>query len=405
MYYSISGIFGQPKDTTTKVLLFVTLKSSTFCYFGSGARLLLSTHMTVDLYHDIYTSEVFQKTQCIWHENIMMDFFRSQLISLGYTPANDSRKVWRRGDQTVVVCLADDFATCGPMDQILPMAQMFDSKTVVITDNQVNSPTQYQVAQLPHSYFGIYNYVPHITEWTPERRFSFAVNRLDSKRLRLFLELVTRTLYPNSRVFDLDRDYVNFNCWHWQSSNDSAEVYQQNFLNEFEFVPNELKDLYSPALKHMTTLMPYRNYTKTLDELHSHVWMNMIVETYSGDTVIALSEKLFRALVTPVPWIVYGGRYTVAYLRQMGFDVMDDLVAHNYDYELERDTGEFGDKMVDFVREGHDAVEKFKAMPWDELSQRCQQGATHNQKLLAQMQVNWPVDFAKWLPGVIEKIK
>jgi len=361
--------------------------------------------MTVDLYHNIYTSEVFEKTQCIWHENVMMDFFRSQLISLGYTPANDSRKVWRRGDQTVVVCLADDFATCGPMDQILPMAQMFDSKTVVITDNQVNSPTQYQMAQLPHSYFGIYNYIPTITKWSPERRFSFAVNRLDNKRLRLFLELVTRTLYPNSRVFDLERDYVNFNCWHWQSSNDSPEVLQQNLKNEFEFVPDQLKDLYAPALAHMTARMPYRNHDKTLEQLHSHAWMNMVVETYSGDTVIALSEKLFRTLVTPVPWIVYGGRYTVAYLRQLGFDVMDDLVAHNYDYELENDSGQFGDKMVDFVREGHDAVERFKAMPWHILSQRCEQAAQHNQNLLAQMQSNWPSDFAKWLPGVIEKIK
>jgi len=366
---------------------------------------LLSTHMTIDLYHDIYTSEVFQNTQCIWHENIVMDFFRSQLISLGYTPVNDSRKVWRRGDRTVVVCLADDFATCGPMDQILPMAQMFDSKTIVITDNLVNSPTQYQVVQLPESYFGIYNYVPSITEWTPERRFSFSVNRLDNKRLRLFLELVTRTLYPNSHVFDLQRDYVNFNCWHWQSSNDSSEILQQNFIDEFEFVPDGLKDLYSPALEHMTELMPYCNYTKTLEELHSHVWMNVIAETYSGDTVVALSEKLFRALVTPVPWIVYGGRYTVAYLRQMGFDVLDDLIAHTYDYELEKDTGEFGDKMVDFIREGHDAVEKFKTMPWDTLSQRCQQAAQHNQKLLAQMQTNWPTDFAKWLPAVIDHIK
>ena len=179
----------------------------------------------------------------------------------------------------------------------------------------------------------------------------------------------------------------------------------QNFLNEFEFVPDELKDLYSPALKHMTALMPYRNYNKTLDELHSQVWMNMVVETYSGDTVIALSEKLFRALVTPVPWIVYGGRYTVAYLRQMGFDVLDELVAHNYDYALEKDTGEFGDKMVDFVREGHDAVERFKTMPWNELCQRCKQAAQHNQNLLAQMQTNWPGDFAKWLPGVVDKIK
>jgi hypothetical protein len=343
----------------------------------------------------------------------MMDFFRIQLISLGYTPANDSRKVWCRGDQTVVVCLADDFATCGPMDQILPMAQMFDRKTVVITDNQVNSPTQYQVLQLPHSYFGIYNYVPAISDWSPERRFSFSVNRIDTKRMMLFLELTTRATKPDPDpmhkdwpvLLDLDRDLVNFNCWSWDSSNDSAEALQQNFTNALEYVPDNLKKTYQNTYIEMLPKMPYRNHNKSFEELHSHVWMNMIVETYSGDTVIALSEKLFRALVTPVPWIVYGGRYTVAYLRQMGFDVLDDLAAHNYDYQLERDTGEFGDKMVDFVRNGDESVTAMKKQSFDQIKRRCQQAATHNQKLLAQMQANWPADFANWLPSVIEKIK
>lgn len=375
--------------------------------------MLLSTHMTVDLYHDIYTSEAFQQTQCIWHENVMMDFFRSQLISLGYSPANDSKKVWRRGEQTVVVCLADDFATCGPMDQILPMAQMFDRKTVVITDNQVNSPTQYQVLQLPQSYFGIYNYTPSITDWSPERRFSFSVNRIDTKRMMLFLELTTRATKPDPDpmhkdwpvLLDLDRDLVNFNCWSWDSSNNSAEALQQNFTNALEYVPDNLKKMYQKTHKEMLPKMPYRNHNKSFEELHSHVWMNMVVETYSGDTVIALSEKLFRALVTPVPWIVYGGRYTVAYLRQMGFDVLDDLVAHNYDYQLERDTGEFGDKMVDFVRNGDESVTAMKKQSFDQIKQRCQQAATHNQQLLASMKQNWPLDFARWWPGVLEKIK
>jgi hypothetical protein len=139
--------------------------------------------------------------------------------------------------------------------------------------------------------------------------------------------------------------------------------------------------------------------------VHLHAWLNIVVETYSGDTVIALSEKLFRALVTPVPWAVYGGKYTVAYLRQLGFDVLDDLIQHRYDYELENNTGTFGDKMVDFVREAHDAVESFKQMPWDKLSQRCQSAAAHNQKLLANMQSNWPDDFARWLPGLVSSIK
>jgi len=364
-----------------------------------------------DSYHDIYTSEVFQKTQCIWHENTTLDFFRSLLINLGYTPVGNSRKVWRRADKTVAVCLADDITTCGPMDNTPPVAQLFDPNTVVITDNQVNCPTQYQVAQLPQSYFGIYNYVPAIAEWKPQRRFSFSVNRIDAKRMMLFLELTSRTVklnpidptYPN--LLDLDRDLVNFNCWSWSSGNDSQQALQQNFSETMQSIPDTFQMYYQKIHDELLPLMPYRNHTKTLEEIYSHVWMNMIVETYSGDTVIALSEKLFRALVTPVPWVVYCGRYTVAYLRQLGFDVMDDLVNHDYDYQLEKQTREFGDKMVDFVNNANQTVDQFKTLPWHELSQRCQTAAKHNQKLLAQMQANWPADFANWLPSVIEKIK
>lgn len=358
-----------------------------------------------DLYHDIYTSEVFKQTQCIWHENTTLDFFRSLLTALGYRSTGGSNKVWQRGDRTVVVCLADDIATCGPMDRILPMAQLFDPKTVVITDNLVNSPTQYRVIQLPESYFGIYNYAPQKAEWKPERRFSFSVNRIDYKRMALFLELTSRTTIPNSRDLDLERDFVNFNCWAWDSSNDTPEALQQNFANVMGFISDNLKRVYQKAYDEMLPRMPYRNHNKSMEEMHLHAWMNMVMETYSGDTVVALSEKLFRALVTPVPWIVYGGRYTVAYLRQLGFDVLDDLVQHRYDYELENDTGEFGDKMVDFVREGHDAIENFKQMPWEEVSQRCQSAAAHNQQLLAKMQHSWPSDFAAWLPKVIDQIK
>ena len=370
----------------------------------------ISTRMS-DLYHDIYTSEVFQKTQCIWHENTTMDFFRSLLINLGYVPASDSRKVWRRGNQTVVVCLADDITTCGPRDTILPVAQLFDSNTVVITDNQINCPTQYQVAQLPQSYFGIYNYVPAISNWTPERRFSFSVNRIDSKRMTLFLELTFVTVKVNPidptypHLLDLDRDLVNFNCWSWNSTNDSTEALQKNFVEAWRSIPDAYRKTYLKVYKELTPLMPYRNHTKSLEEIYSHAWLNMIAETYSGDTVIALSEKLFRALVTPVPWVVYCGRYTVAYLRQLGFDVMDDLVDHKYDYQLEKDNRQYGDKVVDFVNSADSAVAKFKAMPWAELNQRCQAAAAHNQQLLAHMQVSWPADFAQWLPGVIEKIK
>jgi hypothetical protein len=151
--------------------------------------------------------------------------------------------------------------------------------------------------------------------------------------------------------------------------------------------------------------MPFCNHDLEHEQSHLQAWANVVIETYSSDTTVALSEKLFRALCLPVPWIVYSGKHTVAYLHSLGFDVLHDSINHNYDGMIENKTAAYGDKIVDFIFEGHDAVEKFKTMSGPKLSQRCEQAAQHNQNLLAQMQSDWPTDFAKWLPGVIEKIK
>jgi hypothetical protein len=103
--------------------------------------------------------------------------------------------------------------------------------------------------------------------------------------------------------------------------------------------------------------------------------------------------------------MVYAGRYTTARLTQMGFDLMPDLVNHRADFNLEKQTGEFGDRLVDFVRDGDESVAAIKTQSFEQTKQRCQQAANHNQQLLAKMKSAWAVDFAQWWPQVLEKIK
>lgn len=365
-----------------------------------------------ELYHHIYDGEIFKQSNCIWHENSTMDFMRSQLINLGYEAVSDSRKVWKRGEQTVIVCLVDDIVTCrNPPYTFPPLPDMFPKNTIIITDNYVSCPTPYEVIKLPDSFFGIYNYTPAPLEWQPERRFNFSVNRLDSKRLTLFLELITRSTKPNTEIFDgplmidTDKDLVNFNCWHWESSNDSVDAFRDSFKKEFPRLSNDVKPIYKKAYDHMLPMMPFRNHQYSMEEAHTRAWLNVVVETYSGFDTVAISEKLFRALVTPVPWIVYGGRFMISWLRKMGFDLLEDIVDHKYDYIEELCNGKYGDKIVDFIQIGNNTVTKMKEMDFVQLQARCKQAAEHNQKLLSNMQQRWPSEFAAWLPGVIEKIK
>lgn len=354
----------------------------------------------VDLYHKIYDGEIFKKSNCIWHENTLLDFFRSTLVNLGYQSVHASNKVWSRGDQTVVVCLVDDFSTCSD-NYSTSLPYLFDRNTVVITDNRVNVPTQYQVCQLPESFFGIYQHRPANTAWDPQRRFNFAVNRMDAKRLLLFLEMQMRA----ASMADPDTlDYANFNCWSWDGDNNSTQGLIENFKRQYQNLEQQYHTVYDETYQSLLNKMPYRNHTLDHEQAHVAAWLNIVMETYSSDTTVALSEKLFRAMCLPVPWMVYSGKHTVAYLNSLGFDVMRDLVEHRYDNMIENKTAAYGDKMVDFVFEGADAVAAMQSQNFEGLKHRCATAAAHNQQLLQKMAQQWPADFAAWLPKVIETI-
>jgi hypothetical protein len=351
----------------------------------------------VDLYHAIYENEIFKKSQCIWHENTLLDFFRSNLTALGYQSVNPSNKVWRRGHQTVVVCLVDDFSTCAE-DYSKTLPYMFDQHTVVITDNLVNVPTQYQVCQLPNSFFGIYAHQPDLATWKPDRRFNFSVNRLDAKRQLLFLELQLRCQdMPDAQQLD----YVNFNCWSWDGDNTTPDGLRANFERQYQQLEPQFREVYDETYNTVINKIPFRNHELSQEQAHVSSWLNIVMETYSSDTTVALSEKIFRALCLPVPWMVYSGKHTVAYLHSLGFDVLHDVVEHRYDNMQENRTAAYGDKMVDFLFEGVDAVGR---MQTERPRMRAEQAARLNQARLARMQQEWPRDFAAWWPTVIQRI-
>lgn len=353
-----------------------------------------------DPYHQIYQGEVFVQSRCIWHENTLMDFFRSNLISLGYHSVSDNNKTWQRGDRTVVVCLVDDITTC-KQDWTIPNSYLFDSNTVVITDNQINLPTQYTVKQLPASFFGIYHYTPENCDWQPDRRFNFSVNRLDQKRMSLMLELWKRIRgQPSCAV----KDYINFNCWAWNGNNTSEEGLRQNFQNEWDQLPEPIQKAYTETFASLLPRMPWKTHALNHEQSHVKAWLNVVAETYSSDTTIALSEKTFRALSLPVPWALYAGKHTVAWLTQMGFDTCRDIIAHKYDTRYEIQTATYGDKSVDFISECNDFVDFAKKQNFETIKTRFQNAADHNRKVLADMAARWPADFAQWIPGVIKEI-
>jgi len=107
-------------------------------------------------------------------------------------------------------------------------------------------------------------------------------------------------------------------------------------------------------------------------------------------------------LVTPVPWMVYSGRYTVVYLESLGFDCLSDIVDHTYDAMIETRTVDYGDKIVDRFWLAQQNYNSLKSRNFNELKTRCQQAADHNLRLLYRYRQQWPQDFAAWWPKVLD---
>ena len=325
----------------------------------------------------MHSNETWQASQCLEHEESTVDVIHTHLNELGYQTTkiiSHTRSHWQCGHRRVVVSLVDDAWDCAE-DRSQDTPYLFDADTTVITDNWINTPTVYTVARVPDSFYGIYSYQPADQTWQPDRDYTFAVNRIDFKRMRILSHLHQRLKF--------DSGYVNFNCVQGRNTDP-----QHNFHALLEHASAEEM----MRLKQLADMMPVKNYNIDHDQTYTHSWLNIIIETYSSDNVVALSEKIFRCLVTPVPWISYSGRYTIARLRALGFDVLDDIVDHRYDQLIEAHH-----KISAFMDTACTTINALKQHDWATLSQRCQTAAAHNQQQLATMKSAWPTDFAAWL--------
>lgn len=333
----------------------------------------------------IYQGEIWTQSQCLQQEHSTHETITSQLINSGYT-STESNRIWKKGTQTSVVCLVDDIFSCGQdFSQDLPY--LFDRDTLVITDNYLTCPSQYKVINLPDSFFGIYSYIPTNQTWNPTKDFVFSVNRIDDKRLKLMFEL--------ARLTTIDRGYVNFNCQVAFRRETDPAILQKQFQQQWSQIDTqEMITRYEPQYNQLASMMPLANHNLDFETLQLSGFLNIVIETYSSDNNIALSEKIFRALVTPAPWTVFSGRYTVAYLEQLGFDTMRDVVDHAH-YDRLKETE---NKINIFIWKSLDIIKYLKSQNFEQLQMRCQQAAIHNQNVLTQMRQQWPTDFEQWLP-------
>lgn len=184
------------------------------------------------------------------------------------------------------------------------------------TDNQFRVPVNY--INLAPEFWHIYRCPDIEDNIYPNKHFNVMMNRISGERLMLLYKLHEAGLFA--------KGYIGFNCLYHDRDPDTYQR-QQHFVNMHnECSWHQWNKVHQELLPQMPMLLDMDPDTAAM---RSDI--TLVVESYVSDSVIAFSEKIFRALQTPRPWILFCSPDSVAVLRDAGFDVMDDVVDHSYD--------------------------------------------------------------------------
>jgi hypothetical protein len=263
---------------------------------------------------------------------------------------------------------------------------------VLVTNNwiapeQLDS-TRYE--QFPASWYGLYAGATNTQPHKPTKKFNCFINRMDPIRQSWFYQLIRRNLFDQGLVsfnMDISRHIVQGRC---APTDTPQQVFEQQFHHHLQIFHSEHEKV--------KTMVPYRNFDCDLQTAIMQTEFSIVLETYfDRNEVITFSEKIFRCLKLPRPWVIFAMQNAVSYLRDMGFDVLDDLVNHSYDtvgFAIERQTAIL------------DQVELMCRQTLTESDiRRCQQAADHNQALLAKMYSNFHEDVNNACSNALDKCR
>jgi len=232
----------------------------------------------------------------------------------------------------------------------------------IITDNIPLLPIAGKLVSVVPEFWSIWRFDPVYLDRPATRAYNCFMNRPRGDRSMVFYELIKRNM--------LDQGIVSFNV--------NIDEYEQ------QFVQSALVE-YRNDHELGKNMIPYNNLTESLEQCIVDSRVSLILETYTSDSHIVFSEKLFRALQLPRPWLLYCSPGSIKCLRDYGFDVLGEYVDHEYDNIIQH-----GHRLLNIL----DQLETFQARQYqDQDYARFQRAAEHNQALLKKFEQQWPAKF------------
>lgn len=268
-------------------------------------------------------------------------------------------------------------------DQLLP-------NQLLITNNIIQpgvlSPGQ--VRLLPQSFWaGFYSTVMHYDAGLqPQYAYNCFINRMDPTRQSWLYQLVRRNLFDLGLIsFNMDISR-HIGLGHYHKTAQPMEIFDDQFERHCK--------IFQAEHDYVRSKIPFRNFDDSnLNNVVMQSKFSLVLETYFEDNrYITYSEKVFRCLKLPRPWLMFAMKGAVAGLANMGFDVLHDVVDHDYDN-------------IDFLIDRQVAIldlcqHMINIEYTPALTQRLNQAAQHNQTLLDQLKQSWSDDFTNFFANL-----
>ena len=238
-----------------------------------------------------------------------------------------------------------------------------DLNATIVTDNHPLRPVAGKMVSLLPELWHIWRFDPVYQDCTSQGYNCF-MNRVRGDRNEVFYELIRRNILHKGAVSynitqeELNNQYQSAELFHYEKEHTVAQ----------DIVPYNVVDVFG-----------------SLEQVIMETNVSLILETFMNEDHVVFSEKLFRALQQPRPWILFCSSQSVKLLKSYGFDVLDDYVDHGYDEEFNK-----GNRMNMLL----DQLETFAERVYTRRDyERFEQAATHNQQLLTQFAMDWPQKF------------
>lgn len=237
-----------------------------------------------------------------------------------------------------------------------------------------------------NSFYGMW-YTPYPLKDVPiKRQFNCVINRTDAFRQSWLYALHRRNM--------IDDGYVSFNM----SLDRIPYLKNLTQLEAFDHHYREHFQVFAQEHAVLRKQIPFKNFIETgnIADQMMQSGVTICLETYVDDNhVISFSEKIFRSLQLPRPWLLFSVQGAVQYLRDLGFDVLDDIVDHSYDNM---------ENLVDRQVEILTVSKKMYGLNTAEIFPRLATAARHNQHILSKWYESWGEDLIITIANAKKKL-